>query len=175
MPPCERKDGSYPNGEFKIDFLGSSLKWSNLGGTGPDLNASRPSIFFQNIGYYRSPDYTGYVDMEVRNLSTYIAHNTNVNGQSSRARFGIINVAGKSPCEYPETNDVKLSFDFTKAGTDQPIDLVFVQMTYFDMDSGRDDNDPTPGPTSDGAGPGAGVSACISGPCSGSTAYESSA
>eukprot|EP00964_Phaeocystis_antarctica_P072325 scaffold44213_cov50-Phaeocystis_antarctica.AAC.1 len=136
-------------------------------------------MYFSHIGYYNSVNYSGWVDMEILNMSEYIAFTNRYNGQSSKTNFGMINLAdrkdpgtieyddnGQGPNGHkyklkkgigdncPNTgglpepdyvNSVDLQFNYFEApasipfnGERRPINLAFVEMTYFDFDSGED-------------------------------------
>ena len=167
----------------------ANLTWNNLGGLGPEQassvcslqqlgnNTCPPTMYFSHIGYYNSENYSGWVDMEIRNVTEYIAYTNRYNGKSAKTNFGMINLADKkdpdtkvydaepnghkynldkgtgSNCpaanaglgEPDYTNSVDLVFDYYKSppsepfdGERQPISLTYVQMSYFDFDSGAD-------------------------------------
>ena len=131
------------------------MAWNNLGGLGPNTSFP-PTQYFERVGQYKSKSYTGAIDMIVRNTTEYKPYTVDWNGKNERTHFGIINVGGLH-CDVAQENTVGISFEFVYPNTTgrvgplqqelnesmwgQPANVVFVQMTYFDLDNAKDDAD----------------------------------
>jgi len=108
---------------FEIDFFGSTVTHSNLAGQGPDAGAEE--IRYTNVGTYTSARGDSVVvDLAVSANSSYDTSSNKSNGKSGK--FGKINLLGGS--------SVELTFSFMRTGTNVPIELAEVLISFFDLD-----------------------------------------
>jgi len=108
---------------FEIDFFGSTVTHSNLAGQGPDTGAEE--IRYTNVGTYTSAGGVPVVvDLAVTGNGSYATSNNASNGKSGK--FGKVNLLGG--------NSVELTFSFMRTGTNVPIELAEVLISFFDLD-----------------------------------------
>jgi len=113
---------------FEIDFFGSTVTQNNLAGWGPDTGAQE--IRYTNVGTYTSAGGDSVVvDLAVTGNSSYDTSNNKSNGKSGK--FGTINLRGG--------NSVELTFSFMRTGTNVPIELGEVFISFFDLDQSYSD------------------------------------
>ena len=120
---CSGGEGTgQPVGFAQLDFSQATVAYSNIGGLGPDTSAAR-ALRLDNVGTNLDGS---RLDLLVTNRSRYRVNNAPLNG--IEGAFGRINV-------YIGTS-VDLTMTFVAGGTDEPVTLDYVMLTFYDFDQG---------------------------------------
>ena len=109
-------------GFAQLDFSQATVAYSNIGGLGPDTSAAR-ALRLDNVGTNLDGS---RLDLLVTNRSRYRVNNAPLNG--IEGAFGRINV-------YIGTS-VDLTMTFVAGGTDEPVTLSDIVMSFYDFDNG---------------------------------------
>lgn len=106
-----------------IDYNLATVRYSNLGGLGPDYNSPK-GLRFDNVAAIENDQ---MLDMIVSNLTEYEAANTTNNGLNGE--FAQVNILGGT--------STKFRFQFLKHGTDDPFTMDWNYISIFDLDHGK--------------------------------------
>lgn len=106
-----------------LDFTGSTVSISNLGGVGPDTGAQE--LRYSNIGTTETGE---KFDIVVTALTEYRAANPSLNGNSNG--FGVIT----TDCLTAPTDSTDFKFSFVQPGTNTPVLVSEIHMAIFDLD-----------------------------------------
>ena len=120
---CKGGEGTgRPVGFVDLDFSKATVQYSNLGGLGPDTGSPQ-AVRLDNVGdnLDGSP-----LDMLITTRSAYTVNNIALNGVNGA--FGQINVKIGS--------FVDLTLTFVASGTDDPVTVENVMMSFYDFDKG---------------------------------------
>jgi hypothetical protein len=106
-----------------VDYNMASMKYSNLGGLGPDFGSPK-GLLFNNVAAVENDM---MLDLKITNLSQYKPYNTSQNRLNGE--FAQLNIGGGT--------ETKFRFTFLKAGTDEPYVMDWNLFTIFDLDHGK--------------------------------------